>query len=111
LRSVSAQWQAHRHRRAHALNAGNRDRAAVLFHDATAPPQAQPGARDATLHVAAAVEALEDVRQVIRGNADAFITDGDYPDSAHFPLLARNVGTYGPTSGAVLDGVRQQVLQ
>lgn len=53
--------QAHGRRCAFALDVDDLDRAAVLFHDAEAVLQAQTSARDATLHVSATVEVLEDV--------------------------------------------------
>src|SRR5207248_6437281 len=61
------------HGGAGALDAVDRDRAAVLLHHLARARQADAGPGDAPDHVAAAAEALEDARQVGRRDAQAAV--------------------------------------
>ena len=77
-RAFRRERQVQRERAALAGVGAHRDPAAELVHDALDQAQAEPAAVDLPRRgVAAAIERLEDVRQVAGGDAGAVVADGD----------------------------------
>src|SRR3990172_11025265 len=82
------------------------DAAAVQFHRFLGDGEAQARARTA-LYVGGPVEALEQPRQVLRGNADAAVLDRD----ADVPVHGFDRQSHRAAGGRILDRVREQVVQ
>ena len=97
--------------RASTFGAVDGDRAAVLRHDALASPQPEPAAGNSAGHVAAAAEALEDMRQVGGRDADTLIRDGEDGERAVGSLFEVDPHHNGAPRRAVLDGVGNKILQ
>src|SRR6516162_7080385 len=84
------------------------DPAAVRGDDAAGDAQTQPGAAlGPAAGLVHAVEALEDVRQMLRGDADPRVTDARHHRSA----LRLDLHLDHATRRRVLDGIVQQVVE
>ncbi len=76
-------WQNNRKTCAGAEGAADLDMSTMLFHHLLDDRQAQPGAaRIGGARIRGAVEALEDVRDILFGDADARVRDVDVDSAA-----------------------------
>src|SRR3954463_2250220 len=86
-----------------AFHALDGDRPAVLSDDLFGPGQADPGAGNVPLHVAATAKAVEDVRQIGGRNAQAAILDGHDSPAPVFVLGAMGVNDDVSTGRTVFN--------
>src|SRR6185437_1990248 len=97
--------QAHDHGGAVPFPAPERDAPAVLLHDLLHAGQPEPRAGNLPGHIAAAPEAIEDVRQVGGGDADARVAHRQHRPPAAAVLLPAQREADRPAGRAVLRRV------
>src|SRR5689334_1695408 len=87
--------------------AGQIDRSGVFLDNLRGGSKSDASPLDAAENICAAAKTLEHVRQVTGRNADAWISDTEHGRTR----LAVNADGDLTTGGAVLDGIREQVVE
>src|SRR5579864_285164 len=105
------QRQAHHEGAAVALLAFHRDGASVEFHQLTSTGEPDTCSREASDHVCAPVESVEDVWQVVLRNSETFVAHDEHGGLAirSIRLLYRDADR--PAFGTVLDRVGEKVAE
>jgi hypothetical protein len=85
--------------------------ATVLLNDLPRTCEPNPGPTDPPLDIARPVEALEDVREISRRDTDPVVLDRQHSIGSSVDLLARHRHQHRTTGRAVLDRIREQIVQ